>query len=44
VEVGKDVCKTVYKGCANDGGRQDVLPGHKLVKDIEVWDNIASTL
>lgn len=31
VEVGKRdvVSRTVYKGCANDGGRQDVLPGHK---------------
>lgn len=35
VEVGKGdvVSRTVYKGCANDGARQDVLPGHKLVKD-----------
>lgn len=44
VEKGDVVCKTVYKGCANDGGSQDVLPRHKLVKDIGVWDNIASTL
>lgn len=36
--------RTVYKGCGNDGGRQDVLPGHKLVKDSGVWDSIASTL
>jgi len=30
VEVGKGdvVSRTVYKDCANDGRRQDALPGH----------------